>query len=77
MQDSAMRAGHLPKIALGLIVCFTPLAGSLVTNRVTAQQALPANEPYSLSYAAGGRDAQDDFLGGTELMNLAAFGGRL
>jgi hypothetical protein len=38
--------------------------------------ALPA-EPYSLSYAAGGYDARGNFLGGTVLMNLAAFEGRL
>jgi hypothetical protein len=77
MQEPAMHVGHLRKIALGLIACFTPLAGSFVAVRATAQQAGPASEPYSLSYAGGGRDAQGDFLGGTELMNLAASGGRL
>jgi hypothetical protein len=38
---------------------------------------IPANEPYSLSYAAGGYDASGNFLGGTEIMNLVAFQGRL
>jgi hypothetical protein len=77
MQDAAMHAGHVYKIALGLIICFTPLAGSFVAASARAQQADPASEPYSLSYAAGAHDAQGDFLGGTELMNLAAFEGRL
>jgi hypothetical protein len=37
----------------------------------------PAAEPYSLSFAAGGYDAQGNFLGGTELMDLVAFQGKL
>ncbi|HTZ34835.1 MAG TPA: hypothetical protein VMB84_02355, partial [Stellaceae bacterium] len=47
--------------------------------RAAAQGAAgsPAAEPYSLSYAAGGYDSRGNFLGGTELMNLTAFGGRL
>ena len=72
-----MRARRLRKIALGLTVCLTPLGASLIAGRAGAQQASPASEPYSLSYAAGGRDAKGNFLGGTELMNLTAFGGRL
>jgi hypothetical protein len=37
----------------------------------------PADEPYSPSYIAGGYDAARNFLGGTELMNLAGFQGKL
>jgi hypothetical protein len=43
----------------------------------TASAGDPADEPYSASYAAGGRDSNGTFLGGTEAMNLTAFGGRL
>jgi hypothetical protein len=37
----------------------------------------PADEPYSVSYAAGGYDLRGNFLGGTEFMNLVAFEGKL
>jgi hypothetical protein len=37
----------------------------------------PATESYSLSFAAGGYGSRGEFLGGTELMSLVAFQGRL
>ncbi len=37
----------------------------------------PASEPYSVSFAPGGRDEQGHFLGGTELLNLVPYQGKL
>jgi hypothetical protein len=73
-----MRMSFIARILLCLIVVFALLSRFVVGNQAVAQRAtLPANEPYSLSYAAGGHDARGNFLGGTELMNLAAFEGKL
>jgi hypothetical protein len=73
-----MRTSFIARILLCLIVVFALLSRFVVGNQAVAQRAtLPANEPYSLSYAAGGHDARGNFLGGTELMNLAAFEGKL
>lgn len=74
-----MRVSFISEILLWLIVVFALLCHSAVDAQAVAQgiSKSPATEPYSLSYAAGGYDAQGDFLGGTELMNLAGFGGKL
>lgn len=74
-----MHTTFAPRILLCLIVVFVLLSRSAVGTQTVAQgmSALPANEPFSLSYAAGGYDARGNFLGGTELMNLAAFEGKL
>jgi hypothetical protein len=78
---------RISSITLGgcLIVFFAILSRPDVGIQAVAQEIsakvrhgfLPANEPYSLSYAAGGYDAEGNFMGGTELMNLAAFEGKL
>jgi hypothetical protein len=62
-----MLTSPISRIPLFLIV----IIGFQAAAQSTA--TLPANEPYTLSYAAGGSDARGNFLGGTELMNLAAF----
>ncbi len=40
-------------------------------------QADPASEPYSVSFEPGGYDQQGHFLGGTELINLVPYQGKL
>ena len=72
-----MDTGFVSRLFLCLIVFFTPLSRAFVASQAVAQQTLPASEPYTLSFAAGGRDARGNFLGGTELMNLTAFQGKL
>lgn len=62
-----------------LVVVFALLVWAVIGTRAIAQRLVagPANEPYSVSYSAGGYDARGNFLGGTELMNLADFEGKL
>ena len=38
---------------------------------------MPADEPYSVSFAAGAPDDHGNFLGGTEVVNVVPFGGKL
>jgi hypothetical protein len=42
-----------------------------------ADQLSPADEPESISYAAGGYDSNHHFLGGTEILNLVGHHGKL
>jgi hypothetical protein len=72
-----MHTGLVRKILLGAVASFTPLCCPYAVTQATAQQALPANEPYSISFSAGRYDARGNYLGGTELMNLATFQGKL
>jgi hypothetical protein len=74
-----MHAGSIARTPLRVIILSTLLCCSFVGARVVAQETFtpPSNEPYSVSYAAGGYDTRGNFLGGTELMNLAAFKGKL
>jgi hypothetical protein len=74
-----MRTSFILRVLLCLIVAVALLSRFVVGIHAVAQgvATLPANEPYSLSYAAGGNDARGNFLGGTELMNLVAFEGKL
>jgi hypothetical protein len=68
------------RLMLAIMVCLIAALASLAELQVAPEasaQKLPANEPYSLSYAAGSYDANGSFLGGTELMNLVAFKGAL
>jgi hypothetical protein len=69
----------VPRILLRLIAFFIFLSCSFASSRAIAKEmtTLSANEPYSLSFAAGGYDTQGNFLGGTETMNLVAFKGKL
>jgi hypothetical protein len=66
-----------------MLPCLTAAAalpsGAGVVAPAVAQTAAaaPADEPYTLSYAAGGYDADQNFLGGTTLMNLAGSEGNL
>lgn len=57
----------LPESCMGL--CPSPWSARAATS--------PADEPYSISYAAGGHDSRGNFLGGTEFINLVAFQGKL
>jgi hypothetical protein len=72
-----MHIGLVRKILLCVVASFTPLCCSFAVTQAAAQQTLPANEPYSISFSAGRYDARGNYLGGTELMNLAAFQGKL
>jgi hypothetical protein len=74
-----MLTSFIPRTLLFLIVIFAILSRLVSSIQAGAEpiSTLPASEPYSLSYAAGGYDARGNFLGGTELMNLAAFEGKL
>src|SRR6516225_1257997 len=74
-----MHTGFIFRILLCLMVFLALISRSVVDTQAVAQRIsnLRANEPYSLSYAAGGYDAQGNFLGGTESVNLAAFEGKL
>ena len=70
-----MPANFLSNTVLYLIVTLGLFPGVIVGQAVA--QTPPADEPYSLSYAAGGNDAQGNFLGGTEFMHVVAFNGML
>src|ERR1700733_10184846 len=73
-----MHTTFIPRFVPCLIVVFA-LLGTVIGAKAVGQSMpdLPSSEPYSLSYAAGGRDNQGNFLGGTELMNLVGFEGKL
>jgi hypothetical protein len=56
-----------------LIAVLLPLAAPFADERAPGQ----ADQGFDVSYTAGDRDAAGRFMGGTELRNLAAHGGRL
>jgi hypothetical protein len=70
-----MPANFIATVILYLIVMLG-LFPTVIVGQAVAQTS-PADEPYSLSYAAGGNDAQGNFLGGTEFMHVVAFNGML
>jgi len=70
-----MPANFISNTGLYLIVMLG-LFRAVIVGQAVAQTS-PADEPYSLSYAAGGYDAQGNFLGGTEQMNLTPYEGKL
>ena len=70
-----MRFGSIRLALIGLV-------GTLVLAGIGSAFAQSASgplsqEPYSVSYAAGGYDAAGHFLGGTELTSLTAYDGKL
>ena len=73
----------LPDLVLRLVHRFArliaPVSVCLLATGAVAQNSSrqPADEPYSVSFAAGKRDARGNFLGGTEIMNLVPFQGKL
>jgi hypothetical protein len=74
-----MQTSSISKILSCPIVALALLSLSAFGSQAVAQSESvpPAKEPYSLSYAAGGYDDRGNFLGGTELMNLVGFEGKL
>jgi len=75
-ESSAM---HCLIFSLAVLILLFVYSSSVVLTPAEAKEmsTVPAKEPYSLSYAAGGYDASGNFLGGTEAMNLVAFQGKL
>src|SRR5580693_1875047 len=74
-QEDNMPANFISNVTLYLIMTLGFFPAVIVGQAVA--QTSPADEPYSLSYAAGGNDAQENFLGGTEFMHVVAFNGML
>ncbi len=74
-----MRSYFMRGILLCLIAIFVVFFRLVLYPQAVAEKIStpPATEPYSLSYAAGRYDQSRNFLGGTELISLVAFQGKL